>query len=192
MQPQSFKNDVVGGAQIALPASPSVNSQHDYLRRSGGIKVTKTITINGDDETADVDCFILTGSVEVLAIYGEIATATVLNSCTDVNFNLNDATATVQLTKATDPVLSDLAVGTMFVKNAAAASALAVADNVAGALTETAAGVGPFQPFVITKKTGATTKVRLTYTTAGDAQDATFTITAVYIPLSSDGALVAA
>lgn len=184
MQTPSAVADVLAASNIACPASPAAASIHEYLDRVAGDLTTKVITINGDDATVNVNCFQITGSVEVMKIYGKVLTKTVLDSCTDINFNLNDSTATVQLTKSTTATaLSNLAIGTIFIKNSVAADAVAVANNAAGALTEPATGNKAYFPFIVTQKTGANTYIRFTYTTAGNAQNSTFQIWVEYRPI---------
>jgi hypothetical protein len=177
------------GLNTALTGTPEADSVHDYLERASGEPLSKTITLNANNTTANVNVFQLTGSVEIFKIWGKIATKTTLANCTDVHFDLYDSTAAVALTKSTTGVLSAMAVGTIFVKNAPAATVITVADNVAGALTEPAANKA-FYPFIVTQKTGANTYIRFNYTTTDAPANATATIYVEYRPMGV-GTLVA-
>lgn len=185
MQPQSAAPDLLKALNTVMPANPADTSVHDYLDRSVGDLISKVITINGDDATVNVPCFTLTGSVEVLKIYGQILTKTVLDSCTNIHFDLYDATAAYPISKTTTATpLTNLAVGTMFIKNADASAPLAVADNATGSIIEAPLVTKEFAPFILTAKTGATNTIRFNYTTAGNAQNSTFKIWVEYRPLN--------
>lgn len=177
------------GMNIDLDDTYVTDSVHDYLVRSSGEPLSKTVTMNANNTTANVNCFQLTGSVEILKIWGKIATKTTLTNCTDVHFDLYDSTASVAITKTTTGTLSGMAVGTIFVKNADASVVVAVADNAAGKVTEPPANRA-FFPFIVTQKTGANTYIRFNYTTTDAPANATATIYVEYRPMGI-GTLVA-
>jgi hypothetical protein len=91
--------------------------------------------------------------------------------------------------------LSGLAVGTMLLRNALVTTALAVSDNAAGDFVDAAdAGLGfsSLVPFVVTKKTGATTYVRMHYATTDAPINAQIKWHVAWRALSADGAVAAA
>jgi hypothetical protein len=166
-------------------------SVHDYLERAVGDVISKTITINANNTSASVNVFQLVGSIEIIRLYGVIKTATTLTNCTGAYFNLYDSTASVAITK-NDGVLSGMAPGTFFLKNATATTTMAVANNAVGAVTE-ASSTKFFYPCVVTQKAGANTYIRFTYTTTDAPANATFTIYCEYRqpPVGETGSLVA-
>jgi hypothetical protein len=191
MQTIINSGELIQALNASIPDGQEVNSVHDYLERSVGDVISKTITINANDTSASVNVFQVTGSIEIIRLYGVITTATTLTNCTGAYFNLYDGTASVALTK-NDGVLSGMAVGTAFIKNATATTTMAVADNAVGAVTE-ASSAKFFYPAIVTQKTGANTYIRFTYTTTDAPADATFTIFAEYRlpPAGFTGGLVA-
>jgi len=170
-------------AELNVPISwtAEVDSVHDYLEQSSGEYVYKTITLSANNTSASVNIFQLTGTVEVMQIFGSIATKTTLANLTAWYFDLYDSTASVPLTK-NDGVLSAMAVGTIFYKNAAASVTMAIGNNAAWAMEEAATGVKAFMPFMITQKTWANTYIRFNYTTTDAPINATLRISVRYRP----------
>lgn len=174
-----------------LTSTPETNSVHDYLERGTGKVLSNSITLNANNTSANVNVFQLTGSVEIMRIYGALTDTTTLTNCTGAYFDLYDSTAAVAITK-NDGVLSGMAVGTFFLKNANTATTMAVADNSAGAVTEPATLGKAFYPFIVTQKTGANTYIRFNYTTTDAPANATATIYVEYRePPDSGGTLTA-
>lgn len=163
-------------------------SVHDYFHDSTGESVTKEITLSADATTASENIFQLTGSVEIVSIYGCITDATTLTNCTAAQLQLWDSTAAVQITK-NDGVLSGLGVGSIMLKNAAATVTMAIADNAAGAVTEGSSLSKAYAPFFVTQKTGANTYIRFTYTTTDSPINAKIAWTVRYRPKACDGTL---
>ena len=172
----------------AMMSSPEADSVHDYLEHAAGEPVSKTLAIAGDGATS-LNCFLLTGTVRVLQLWMDVTAVTNSTDFAVAQFDLFPTGGTaIDITGAVDG--SGCLAGSMFMKIAAAATALKFVDNTLGAVTESATNK-PFYPFVITKKTGAVTNVRLTFN--GDADtDITATVYARYHKLSYDGALAAA
>ncbi len=162
---------VVQGLNTAKPSVVTDESAFDHLHRMIGDQIMKSITLSASGGTESINIFSLTGSVEVLKLYGEVTNADTLANLTAGNFNLWDGAVPIALTKNTG-VLSGVGVGSLFLKNAVAANNWAVADNATGVLTEPAAGVKAFTPFVVTQKTGVATYIRMTYTTTDAPIDA--------------------
>lgn len=178
------------GLNVAMPTDPVTESVTDYIHRGMGHEVSKVITLIGDSNTTNYNCFQLTGSVEIIKIYGQITTTSTFANATACHFNLVSDGADVDITK-NDGVLSGLAIGSIFVKNAVAATTMAIATNADVALTEPAAGVKAFTPFIITQKTGTSSYIRFTYTTSDSPTVATLTIYVEYRRIGA-GTLVAA
>jgi len=147
----------------ALSSSPDIDSVHEYHEQSVGEPVENLITLSGTGATSR-NLFQVVGTVELMQMYGCVADSTSMANLTGAHWELYDSLAAVDLTK-NDGVLSGMAVGTFFYKNATAAVTMAVNNNVVGAMSEAVTGVKAFTPFVITQKFGADTFIRFTYTT---------------------------
>jgi hypothetical protein len=124
------------------------------------VEVEKVLSAN--NTTASVNLFKLTGSVNVKKIYGVLTAKTTLANMTAVSFDLNDSTATVQITKA-DGVMSTALVGAVIAKQASNATTASINLAATGTIMD---GVNSgFYEFVATQKNGANTYLRFTYTT---------------------------
>jgi hypothetical protein len=172
-----------------IPTSPVVNSPYSIMRRSGGLLLSKVITLSALGVPQSLNCFQLTGTVVLKKLFGFVTTATSFATCTAAQFDLYDSAAAVPLTK-NDGVLSAMPVGTFFAKAGLATATMAVGNNTNGVVNEAAAAGDFWSECAITQKTGANTFVRFTYTTAVNPIIATLTIFASYVPLGS-GLLVA-
>lgn len=119
-------------------------------------KVEVTTTLAG---TTDYNMFTVTGSVKIHALWG-VVTTIIPAATTAANLNLfPTGGAAIQLTSAAGTDISALPVGSVLLKNAAAASAIAALNNTLGALGETVPVA-----FIVTKKTAVVTKIRLNVT----------------------------
>ena len=183
--------DVVIGLDTAAPAIKTPESVFDHLEQTIGTTISKVITLNVSNGTQSLNCFQLTGTVEVLRLYGEITTTSTFTNCTNVFFEIYDSTATRDITKSgAGAVLSGMAVGTFIVKDAALGTALAVANNSTGMITE-GSTAKIFEQFFLTQKTAADTYIRFTYTSSDAPVAATITVYCDYIGLGG-GTLVVA
>jgi len=181
---------VTEGLNTAHPSTVTDDSAYWHLEETTGNRVSKASTLSASNTTASNNLFQLTGTVEITRLFAEVTTVTTLVNCTALSFDLYDSTAAVPVTDAAPgATLSGLAVGTFMVKDAAAATVLAVADNAAGIVTEGSTNK-VFDQFFITQKTGANTYMRLTYTTTDAPINAVITVYADYIAMGS-GTLVA-
>lgn len=156
-------------------------------------KLTSTVTLDADNTTAQENIVTVTGCCEMI-MCGEVADATTMANLTAVHLETWDGTASVDISEATGATLSGLAVGTMVFRDALVAVALSLADNAAGAFTDAKATGGSstsLVPFKVTKKTAATTYVRMHYATTDAPINAQITWHVAWRPLSSDGAVVA-
>ena len=151
---------------------------------------TNTKVLTASNTTANVPIFSVTGTVEILGLYGVVSTTIGVNHTAGL-FRLNDQTAQVAIT-ASGVTLSGLAVGTTFVKKGLAAAAAALLDNAAGRVSEpTTLETSYFSPFVAMKKTGAVTNIEYEYATTDTPTTGAITFFVNWIPLSSDGAVTA-
>ena len=175
------------GLNSAIPAIPVTNSINSITRRTGGLLATKTITCNGDGAQAD-NVFSLTGTVDVVGIYGVCTEATNATDLAACSLALYDGTATLELTDSGTPLdCSGINVGDVVFKNGASATvALARNNNDAGALTDLASNV----IVRLTKKLAVATYIQFLFN--GDADtDVDMKWYVIYIPRTDDGALAA-
>lgn len=155
----------------------------------GTILVSDTQTTNASNTTVAVPIFGLTGSVEVLGIWGVITTD-LSSSHTAAAWRLNDQTAQVDITLATGTTLSSKKAGSVIVKKDKASAALALLDNAAGVVSEpTTLETTYDSPFRIVKKTAATTNIEYRYTTTNTPATGAIQFFCRYRPISSDGTL---
>lgn len=159
---------------------------------SGGTTlVTKSQTLSANATTASTPLFTLAGTVEVLRLWGVITTTLGANH-TAAFWRLNDQAAQVAITVATGTTLSAKVAGSVIVKKGLVGAALVLLDNVAGVVSEPTTLETPyFSPFVITKKTAATTQIEYTYTTTDAPTSGVIQHFVEYRPISADGSLVA-
>ena len=153
------------------------------------ITVTDTQLINANNTTAHLPIFGVTGSVNVLALWGVVTTALGANH-TAAYWRLNDQTAQVNITLNTGTTLSAIAAGSLLTKIGLAAAALSKVDNAAGRVNEPTTLETPyFSPFEATKKLNATTNIEYNYTTTDTPTSGVIQFYATYIAISADGAL---
>lgn len=175
---------------IPLPESPTFESMAHHQHRDIGHSVTKIITLNVNNGTQHLNCFLVTGTIEFFKLCGFVTTAGTLTNCTGAYFNQWDGTVRTPITK-NDGVLSGFGVDSAFFKTAADNVTMAVADNAAAVYTEPAADKNAFSPGIITAKSGVATYIDFSYTSNDAPADATFTVCCEYRALDS-GLLVAA
>lgn len=176
---------MVEALNTAAPSPITNESVYWHMEETSGSQVSKASTLSANNTTASNNLFQLTGTVEVVRLYAVVTDTSTLANCTNVHFDLWDSTAAVDITKSgPGSVLSGLAVGTFMVKDAVKTTAVAVADNVAGAITEGSTSK-IFEEFFITQKTGANTYMRLTYATTDAPINAQITVYCDYIAVGS-------
>lgn len=152
-------------------------------------KTTATTTLIVNNTTGSAVIFTLTGAVNVLGLWGEVTTA-LSSNVTAAFVQLNDQTASPDITLATGVTLSSLGVGSLIIKESLTAAALVAKSVAAGYFEETTpAGQPSFTPFIIGKKTGATTTVDFTYSTTNAPSSGAIKWHALWLPLTSDGNL---
>jgi hypothetical protein len=180
-------SNILPTLNVALNASPAAGSTHDLLRVVSGDVVTKTNTCNGDGAQTD-NIFTITGTVDILDIYGVCTEATNATDLAACSFAIYDGTATLELTDSGAPTdCSGINVGDVVFKNGASATvALARNNNDAGALADLT------QTKVrITKKLAVDTYIQFLFN--GDVNtDVDIKFYVRYSPVSDDGNIAAA
>jgi hypothetical protein len=157
----------------------------------GGVVGRKSLTLSGNNTTVTAPIFTLTGTVNVVALYGVVTTDLGANN-TAAYWRLNDQTAQPAITLSTGTTLSAVKAGSVIVKKGLAAAALVLLDNSAGRVSEpTTLETTYFSPFVATKKTAATTQIEFVYSTTDTPTSGVIQFFAVWLPVSADAALVA-
>lgn len=147
-------------------------------------------TLSANNTTANVAIFGITGTIEVVALYGVVTTTLGANH-TGAFFRLNDQSAQTNITLNTVGVtLSGFAVGAFIGKTALAATLATVKNANVGQFYEGAtAGIPLLSPFQITKKNGAATNIEYTYTTTDAPTSGVIQFFLEWIPRSADAAV---
>lgn len=152
---------------------------------------TKSQTTNANNATAATAIFGITGSVEILRLWGVITTTLGANH-TAAAYRLNDQTAQVDITLAAGTTLSAKAAGSVIVKKGLAAAAVVLLDNAAGVVSEpTTLETIYWDAFIAVKKTGAVTNIEYRYTTTDTPTSGVIQHFVEWRPISSDGAVTA-
>lgn len=155
-----------------------------------GLVVSKTLTFTGDGETVATPIFTITGTIELLKIWGIVLVA--LENHTNAHLRVNDQTASDQvLSETTTLDLSDISVGAGIIKNGLAAAVLSYRSADAATILEPAvADEKSFSPVIITQKTGGIqTDIEYVYTTTDSPTTGSIQFFAGYLPLSANGRL---
>lgn len=158
---------------------------------SNTVLSTKSQTLSASNTTAATPIFSVTGTVEVLRLWGVVTTTLGANHTTAF-YRLNDQTAQPAITVATGTALSAIAAGSVIAKLGLAAAAVTKIDNAAGRVTEpTTLETLVFSPFVLTKKTAAATNIEYSYATTDTPTSGVIQHFVEWRPVSGDGSLVA-
>lgn len=166
-----------------------LRDDNDNAVQGFGLSTSTPVTFTGSNATVAVPIFRLTGTVEVLGIYGVVTTDIGVNH-TAAYWRLNDQTAQVNITLNTGTTLSAMKVGSTIVKKGLAGAALTLLDNAAGRVSEpTTLETMYFSPFTAMKKTGATTDIEYVYTTTDTPTTGAIQFFVLWYPLSQDGRL---
>ena len=158
---------------------------------TGGMVLTNTITFTGDNTTSYVPLFNLTGTVQVLGLWGVVTEA--LQVHTAAYFLLEDQNAQTDITDAAGTDLSTVTAGSIIVKKGLAGAAVTLLNNAAGIVSEpTTLETLYFSPFVLTKRDGAVTQLQYSYATTDTPTTGAIQFFVNWIPISQDGKLEAA
>lgn len=151
-----------------------------------GITITNTQVLTANNTTAAVPIFGITGSIEVRGIWGVVTTDLGANH-TAAYWRLNDQTAQANITLNTGTTLSAIKAGSVIYKKGLAAAALTKLDNAAGVVSEpTTLETLYYSPFVVVKKTGATTNIEYVYTTTDTPTIGAIQFFLRWLPISTD------
>ena len=158
-----------------------------------GVFISVSKTLVGNNTTVAVPIFHVTGTVQVLALWGVVTTVLGANN-TAAAWRLNDQTAQVDITAVGGTTLSAAAVGCTIVKKGLAAAALTLLDSAAGRVSEpTTLETLYFSPFVAMQKTGGVkTDIEFVYTTTDAPTSGAITFYAQYLPVGSGSKLTQA
>ena len=163
----------------------SDNTPEGSLIRTGGKHVTKTITLSANNTSANVNVFQLTGTVRVLSLNGEVLSATTLNNCTNVYFDLWDGTNSAVITDSVGANMSGFGVGSFFLKDGDSTVDLHCINNNQGRISEGSTGNRIFQEFILTQKISTNTYIRFNYTTTDEPINAQLKIDITYADIDS-------
>lgn len=175
---------------MALNAVFNRDANRVPITTDGLVSVTSS-TLSANNTTASNIIFNLTGSVQVLALYG-VVTTVLSSNITAAFFRLNDQTAQPAISVATGTTLSSAAVGSVIARNALAATAITFINSSAGRITESSAvNLGFFSPFMLTQKTGAIqTDIEFRYTTTNTPASGVIQFFLKWLPISSDAQII--
>lgn len=170
----------------AKTTSITENSPYAYLKRGEGIIITKTNTCNGDGAQTD-NLFTITGTVDILAIWGVCTEATNATDLADNSLAVYDGTLTLELTDSGIPTnCSGMIVGDVVFKNGGSSGvALAYQTIATGVLTDLSQTKAR-----VSKKSGVATYIQHLFN--GDVDtDVDIKWYVQYVPVSDDGAISA-
>lgn len=186
-----MNNCVLPGAMLD-PLLLQPNSGWDCLHRSAGAIVTKNLLVNPGGAAAQTyNIFKVTGTVEVVSLYGIFIDVTNVVTVTVVSYDLNDAVNTVVLTAAAGVNCSTAALGSLVGKTGLAAVAATFLNASQIRMNELALST-QFQGFIVTAKSAvATNYIRFKVTTDVNT-NCRLLFYANWIARSSTSALVAA
>lgn len=143
-------------------------------------------TINANNTTANVQLFLIDGSVYITKLYGVVTTALGSNH-TGAYFRLNDQTAQIDLTLSTGgSTLSSFVEGSVVAKTGSAALVATVKNASAGALIDSG-----LTGFCFIAKNGANTYIEYTYSTTNTPTSGQIDFFVEWEPLSSSGTIYA-
>lgn len=174
---------------MALNA-PLWRDSNQYPVQVGGVISRKSQTLSGNNTTVTTPIFRITGTVQVVGLWGVVTTDLGANN-TAAYWRLNDQTAQVNITLNTGTTISAVKAGSAIVKKGLAAAALVLIDNAAGRVSEpTTLETTYFSPFVVTKKTGANTDIEFVYSTTDTPTSGVIQHFLCWLPVSADAQVV--
>jgi hypothetical protein len=183
-----MSNTVPSGDLVAQGSMPI--SDNDYPIQGFGLSISNSKTLTGNNTAGiAVPIFTVTGSVQVLALYGVITTTLGANN-TAAYWRLNDGTAQSNITVNTGTTLSAAAAGSIIVKKDLASAALALLSNTQERVSEpTTLETLYFSPFVAVAKAATTTNIEFLYSTTDTPTSGVIVFYAQYLPLGQGSKL---
>jgi len=158
--------------------------------RTGGKHVSKTITLNANNTSVNVNCFQITGVVSIMSLHAEVVAATTLTNCTSVYFDLWDGTTSTAITKTTGAAISGFGVGSFLIKDSNNATAITTIQNNQARIVEAGSGQHAELGFVAIQKLSTNTYIRFNYSTTDAPINAQLEIHITYKDIDS-GTIVA-
>lgn len=170
-----------------------LRDDNDFPVLGTGLTLSNSKTLTGNNTTVVVPIFHVTGTVQVLAIWGNVTTALGAN-VTAAAWRLNDQTAQVNITLNTGTDISAAVAGSTILKKGLAAAALTFNNASAGRVTEpTTLETLYFSPFVASQKTaGVTTDIEFVYATTDTPTSGVISFYVQYIPIGQGSKLTTA
>ena len=156
-----------------------------------GFQSQKSQTLSGSNTTVNTALFSVTGTINIRALYGEVTTVLGANN-TAAYYQIDDQTATPDITLASGTTLSAAAVGSIIARTSVAGVAVTLANSSAGRVTDPVAATAPdvFMPFFVTQKTGSIlTTINFVYTTTETPTSGVIRHNVKWEPVSNDGNL---
>lgn len=184
-------NSVPSGDLVGIGAQ--LRDDNDSPVALAALVLSNSKTLSGNNTTVATPIFHVTGTVQVLALYGVITTALGAN-VTAAAWRLNDQTAQVNITLNTGTDISAAVVGSSLLKKGLAAAALTFNNASAGRVTEpTTLETVYFSPFVASQKTaGVTTDIEFVYATTDTPTSGAIQFFVQYLPVGSGSKVTAA
>ena len=155
-----------------------------------GVFIQNSKTLVGTGAATVVPIFTVTGSVQILAIWGVVTTVLGANN-TAAYWRLNDATAQSNITVNTGTTLTAAPVGSVIVKKDLASAALTLLSSSQERVSEpTTLETSYFSPFVVVAKTAVTTNIEFVYSTTDNPTTGAITFWCQYLPIGAGSRLV--
>lgn len=167
-----------------VPQGAMLRDDNDSPVLGTGLTLSNSKTLTGNSTTTAVPIFHVTGTVQVLALWGNITTTLGANN-TATYWRLNDQSAQVNITLNTGTALSGAVAGSTIVKKGLAGAALTFLDAASGRVSEpTTLETIYFSPFTAMQKTGnVTTDIEFVYSTTDTPTSGVINFYIQYIPI---------
>lgn len=177
-----------------MPVSATFPRDGNYVPiTQNGVITTKAVTLSANNTTASNVLFKVTGSVQVLSLWGVVTTA-LSSNITAAHWRLDDQTAQPAISLATGTTLSSFTVGSFISRRSLASVALVGTNANAGTIVDPVAATAPgyFMPFVAVQKTAdVLTTIDFRYTTTNAPATGAITFYAGWVPLTDGSKLEA-
>lgn len=157
-----------------------------------GLVVTKSVTFTGSNATVNTALFKITGTVQVIGLYGIVTTVLGVNHTASA-FRINDQTSQIYLTAVGGTDISAAPVGSLIIKNVLVATAITLKSSVAGAILEpSTVNQDQRSPVIITQKTAnVETDIEYHYATTDTPTSGAIQFFCQFVPMSADGDITA-
>lgn len=182
---------VPSGDLVAQGSMPI--SDNDQPIQGFGLQLSNSKTLVGTGATTVVPIFHITGSVNILSIYGVVTTVLGANN-TAAYWRVNDQSTTSVITAASGTTLTAAAVGSTLVKKDLASAALTLLTSAQERVSEpTTLETSYFSPFVVVQKTGGIqTDIEFVYSTTDNPTTGAITFYVQYMPIGQGSKITAA